>query len=258
MRDQYLLKRGMIYNRHRRSSQVEFAYADEADSFTALRDIHRPSYDHWLDHPFTYRINSWGHRGSEFRKGGLVFLGCSYTWGWGMEESLSWPWIVGRELGLTVNCMGYPGEGNDRAAMLALGWIRELRPWRVYFLDLFTTRRTWLLQWRPGHTLFMNHDAPEGLKPEFQVLQQIACSEAQEWFDQQRNLAVIGQECRAVGADLHYIDYAGYKTWVADQPRDRDSELKSRDRGNHPSREEHQLIAQAMLSDSTLIQPGSQ
>lgn len=251
MRDQYLLKRGLLYQPQRQHRRVEFAYDDEQQSFSALAHIHPASYDYWLSNPFDYRVNSWGHRGSEFEQGGVVMLGCSFTWGWGMCEQWSWPWLIGSELGLPVNCLGYPGEGGDRAAMLALGWIPELKPKKVYFLDLFTTRRTWLLKWQPGTTLFMNHDSEEGRKPQYQVLQQIAQSEAQEWFDQQRNLSVIREQCRAVGADLHYIDYGGYKKWVADQPRDRDSELKSRDRGNHPSREEHELIARAMLSADT-------
>lgn len=247
MTDRYLLKRGFLYHKGRVSSKREFAYDDEQRAFLELSLISPPSYDYWLANPFEYRINSWGHRGSEFEPGGAVFLGCSYTWGWGMREDWAWPWIIGRELGLGVNCMGYPGEGNDRAAMLAMGWIRELRPKRVYFLDLFTTRRTWLMQWRPGDTLFMNHDAPEGLEPEKRLLHKIACSEAQEWFDQQRNLAVIRQECRAVGSELYYMDRAIYKRAVANRDRDRDRELKSRDKGNHPSREEHELIARGML-----------
>lgn len=243
------LKRGFLYQGGLASS-TEFAYDDEREMFDQLKDRCARSHAHWLANPFEYRTNSWGHRGEEFQEGGALFLGCSYTWGWGMCESWAWPWLVGHELALPVNCLGYPGEGGDRASMLALAWIRELKPRKVYFLDLFTTRRTWLLSWR--ETQFMNHDAPEGREDRLRILNRIACSEAQEWFDQQRNLAVVICECRAVAADLHYIDYAGYKTWVADQPRDRDSELKSRDGGNHPSREEHRLIAQGMLSIPSL------
>jgi hypothetical protein len=247
----YLLKRGMLWDPRLRARDLRFAYDDEKVSFHALEQIHRPSYEFWRDNPFDYRINSWGHRGSEFTPGGLVFLGCSYTWGWGMREQWAWPWLVGSELGLAVNCMGYPGEGNDRASMLALGWIRELRPPRVYFLDLFTTRRTWLIQWEPGLTVSQNHDPHSD--PQRSLLHKIACAEPQEWFDQQRNLALIQRECQAVGSELYHLDYEGYKQLVADQPRDRDSELKSRDRGNHPSRQEHELIARAMLSRPNLI-----
>jgi hypothetical protein len=252
MQDRYVLKRGFHYSRHRRPTSAEFAYPDEVQTSSDLRDICARSWQHWQANPFEYSVNSWGHRGSEFRKNGLVMLGCSYTWGWGMSEQWSWPWLVGDRLGMAVNCLGYPGEGGDRASMLALGWIRELEPRVVYFLDLFTTRRTWLMQWQPAETLFMNHDAPEGREPHLEILQKIACSEAQEWFDQQRNLAVIRQECSAVGAGLVYMDRDLYKQHVVNKKIPKDQDLLSRDRGNHPSRLQHQLIADYMSEQSQL------
>lgn len=245
--DKSLLRRGFLWSRDRKPFSCEFVKIAESENLELLKDRSAHSYQYWIDNPFEYRVNSWGHRGSEFQPGGLVMLGCSYTWGWGMREEWSWPWLIGQRLGQQVNCLGYPGQGGDRAAMLALGWIRELEPCAVYFLDLFTTRRTWLMNWDPGETIMMNHDDPRGSEQQLRMLQKIAQSDAQDWFDQQRNLAVIEQECRSVGAALYHLDWDSFRQRVADHPRDRDSELQSRDQGNHPSREEHELIAEAML-----------
>lgn len=252
MTDRYLLKRGFHYRKDRRPSSVEFAYAEEETTSSALRNLCARSWQHWQDNPFEYTVNSWGHRGREFEQNGLVMLGCSYTWGWGMPQQWSWPWLVGDRLGMAVNCLGYPGEGGDRASMLALGWIRELRPKVVYFLDLFTTRRTWLMQWQPAETLFMNHDAPEGREPQLEILHKIACSEAQEWFDQQRNLAVVQRECSAVGAGLVYMDSNLYDQHVASRDTDAAEDLLSRDCANHPSRQQHQFIADFMVNYSQI------
>lgn len=242
------LKRGFypLKGPHRK----EFAYDDEKAMFRDLKDTCPRSYKHWKQNPFEYRINSWGHRGDEFEQGRPLFFGCSYTWGWGMPEEWSWPWLVGASLGTRINNMGFPGEGGDRAVMLALAWIEELRPSHVYWLDLFTTRRTWLLDW--DRIQFMNHDAPEGRKTELKILQRIAVSEAQEWLDIQRNTLAIERLCERVGCGLTRMGPEDFKKHIAENnSRNRETELRSRDNGNHPTREEHALIAQWFLDTSS-------
>ena len=61
--------------------------------------------DDWINHvqfphegfDLTYNVNEDGFRSDSFEgENGIVFLGCSLTYGYGLEEWEVWPWIVGK------------------------------------------------------------------------------------------------------------------------------------------------------------------
>lgn len=95
----------------------------------------------------TYRFNSDGFRGDEFTTGGIVALGCSFTFGVGLLEETVWPYIVGQELALPVANLSWGGNSLDGCFRMAEYWIPKLKPVLVVMLapaphrhDLITER----------------------------------------------------------------------------------------------------------------------
>lgn len=77
----------------------------------------------------TYRINSDGFRGAEFVADSCILtLGCSYSMGMGLPESVVWPTLVGNSLKLDICNLSWPGASADTCFMLAQYWIPKLRP----------------------------------------------------------------------------------------------------------------------------------
>jgi len=76
-----------------------------------------------------YNINKEGFRSDEFdNEGGFMFLGCSLTYGYGLEEYETWPWIVGSRFKVLVWNLALSGRGDDMCFIVALNWISELKP----------------------------------------------------------------------------------------------------------------------------------
>lgn len=242
------LKKGFYFENEMKPTITDYAYGKELKAYEFLKHSDPPSFNYWKKNPFSYRINTWGHRGDEPTVGSAVFLGCSYTWGWGMPEKWAWPWLVANEMGLNVTCLGVPGQGGDRAAMLALGWIRELKPRHVFWLDIFNQRKTWLLDWDDIYML-THDDSVSSYNKDIKQLQKIAVSPAQTWFDIQRNCSTVQHLCNIVGSGYTRCGGEDY-CWITEHPERGPGELLSRDGGNHPSRREHELIAQWMLDHS--------
>ena len=98
-------------------------------------------YD-WLSTEIDYTFNSDGFRSREFstHTGGVMFLGCSYTFGIGLPLEQTFPQLVSRELGLECLNLGLPASSNDTAFRLADTWIEKLNPSTVVLLSPAETR----------------------------------------------------------------------------------------------------------------------
>lgn len=75
-----------------------------------------------------YRINSLGFRGAEFVNGGILALGCSFTFGSGLPEQVLWPNLVAQHLNTHANNLSWPGSAADTVFRLAEYWIPTLKP----------------------------------------------------------------------------------------------------------------------------------
>ena len=77
-----------------------------------------------------WNYNEVGYRSDSFEgdKDGFLFLGCSMTEGYGLEEYETWPWIVGKHFDTSVWNVAHSGEGDDVCLIYALKWIPELKP----------------------------------------------------------------------------------------------------------------------------------
>jgi len=93
------------------------------DYIGEVREEHNSTFD------IKYNINKEGFRSDEFdSEGGFMFLGCSLTYGYGLEEYETWPWIVGKSLKVPVWNLALSGHGDDMCFIVSSKWISELRP----------------------------------------------------------------------------------------------------------------------------------
>jgi hypothetical protein len=77
----------------------------------------------------TMNINEYSYRSDSFDGGdGIVFLGCSLTLGYALEEHEIWPRVVGNHFNIKVWNLGRGGEGDDLCFMNAKRWIPKLKP----------------------------------------------------------------------------------------------------------------------------------
>lgn len=96
----------------------------------------------WLSTEIEYKFNSDGFRSEEFSSngGGVMFLGCSLTFGIGLPLQHTFPQIVSKELGLECLNLSLPASSNDTAFRLADLWIDRLNPSVVILLSPSETR----------------------------------------------------------------------------------------------------------------------
>ena len=74
-------------------------------------------------------FNEHGYRSDSFDgDNGFLFLGCSITFGYGLEREESWPWIVGKSFDVPVWNVAIAGQGDDVCFLNAKKWIPKLNP----------------------------------------------------------------------------------------------------------------------------------
>ena len=95
----------------------------------------------WIDKDIGYKFNSHGFRGEEFDSApGVLFLGCSHTFGIGLPIESTWSHLISNALGLRNYNLGIGGGSNDTAFYLAQHWIPEIQPKVVIFASTERTR----------------------------------------------------------------------------------------------------------------------
>ena len=135
----------------------------------------KPNLDQELRHEaenqvFSIQTSNKGFRGDDDDLEGLdvVALGCSTTFGWGVEEEEAWPHLLGQYTGLTVLNAGVPGHSSHQGVavalelleynprMLVLGWmVRDAQ--RSSRADKFARapsglRNTRVVKWLSGRS----------------------------------------------------------------------------------------------------------
>jgi tetratricopeptide (TPR) repeat protein len=97
----------------------------------------RPGLDRVVPGPeagssFEVRTNALGLRGATPPQAGpwTLALGCSTTFGWGVEEHQAWPALLAEAIGQPVINGGQPGWSTHQAAAAAGRWL-DLQPSRV-------------------------------------------------------------------------------------------------------------------------------
>ena len=71
---------------------------------------YRASYTHPFDGVLKYRGNNYGYRDEDFTgNADIVFSGCSFTYGVGIEEKYRWGNLIGEKLSMSTACLGVAG-----------------------------------------------------------------------------------------------------------------------------------------------------
>jgi hypothetical protein len=154
----------------------------------------------------TYQINSHGFRADKFDSGPyLVALGCSYTVGIGLPDSVTWPRQVATQLGLVCANLAWGGYSADSCYRLAEYWVPKLRPNYVCMLVPPPHRVEVLLDTDALSTpqfpveVFMPQSPSLSVGSDDQYLKHWFLNNENAKINQRKNVLAVRQLC----ADLH-------------------------------------------------------
>ncbi len=88
----------------------------------------------WLNEDGTsveidYKINDYGFRCKNFSsEKGIAFFGCSLTFGTGLREEHTWPYIVAKHFNTECWNLSMPGKGLDYVAMFSAMFLQDILP----------------------------------------------------------------------------------------------------------------------------------
>ena len=92
----------------------------------------------WTENCITYDINSYGFRGKNFpekpNEDSFLALGCSITFGVGLPEEQTWPYMLSSMLGIPSFNLGAPGMGYETSFRLLRHWWPKIRSKNIFML----------------------------------------------------------------------------------------------------------------------------
>lgn len=116
-----------------KSTEVDNKDIDIIKSYTKTNN-------HFKNYGITINRNEHNFRSDSFDGDGIVYLGCSLTEGYALEEQETWPWIVSKHFDKKVWNLAKSGEGMDKMFLNSLFWIPKLKP-KVVCLSIPTPGR---------------------------------------------------------------------------------------------------------------------
>lgn len=135
-----MLSSTFLDNTHRTSDNgyfwADFIPSDTEERYQANKadPVHRRRLEEygWLDehgndkNSFRYRLNLEGFRCENFTNDpGIVFFGCSHTYGIGIPDTSSWPQLVANHFGLKCWNLSHPGQSLSLQALYATTFLAE-------------------------------------------------------------------------------------------------------------------------------------
>jgi len=92
-------------------------------SIKDLNYLTRPGGDEPYEHK---KVNSLGYRGPEFNSNNdFLFLGCSQTWGYALEEEEVWPKFLCDKINKTYSNISSPGDSVQSQVIKAFAYFKE-------------------------------------------------------------------------------------------------------------------------------------
>lgn len=89
--------------------------------------------DNTINKEIEYHFDKWGYRNkAEITNPDAIAVGCSTTFGIGMDEERIWPTLVSKELGISVRNFGIPGGSFESIHRVLTVWLEELKPKYVF------------------------------------------------------------------------------------------------------------------------------
>jgi len=101
----------------------------------------------WTENNVSYKLNSYGFRHHEDfceDRNALIALGCSNTFGIGVNYEQTWPYYVAKELGMNPINLGQPGGSIQACYRVAAEWVPIIKPNVVmWFIPDPSRRELW-------------------------------------------------------------------------------------------------------------------
>jgi hypothetical protein len=81
-----------------------------------------------------YRVNKYGYRTSlEYKNGTSIALGCSYTFGLGVHEEQTWPYLLSKKINKDIINLGICGGSMDSSYRALKSYTEKYTPEYVFF-----------------------------------------------------------------------------------------------------------------------------
>lgn len=183
-----------------------------------------------------YTINSLGFRGKEWQGlGGVMSLGCSMTFGVGVDDREVWPYLVSEKLGLENYNLGQGGAGPDTAFRLACFYIGRLLPRYVIYLEPPSSRIE-LLDYE-GKSIVLSSQDHADYKDYYTTY---ASNRLNQYLNQLKNRHALKQLCQEHKSEFYHF------TWKDIDHKNQPVQSLGRDL-MHPGREHHLNFAKQVL-----------
>lgn len=153
----------------------------------------------WDENSISYVFNSHGFRSDEFDGDGAMFLGCSFTFGVGMNWERTWAYRVAKQLNLRCWNLGIGGGSNDTAFRLGSYWIPKLQPKHVFYLRTQPARFELLTE--VNQLQFLPNSSPDKKYQPF-ADQWMGC-DLNTMLNEQKNLLALQQICATHNIPLY-------------------------------------------------------
>ena len=153
--------------------------------------------------------NEWGYRTSlemKENRESILCLGCSYTYGQGVKEEYTWPYILGQKLNRPSYNLGRPGGSIDSSYRILSAWLPVLKSEDVFILNCFRRRELY----------FENHKRFIPIGPafpgflantEYALRPTLLTNDIQYDLDKQKTIDAIKNVCNEFDSKLHFVDY---------------------------------------------------
>tara|TARA_X000000368_G_C23051598_1_gene721675 strand:+ start:292 stop:1158 length:867 start_codon:yes stop_codon:yes gene_type:complete len=124
------------------NGENDWCPADTKENFEKNREA--AEKEGWTENNVSYKVNNWGFRHHEDfceDRNGLLAIGCSNTFGIGVNYEQTWPYYVAKELGLNPINLGQPGGSIQACYRVAREWVPIIKPKVVMWLIPDPARR---------------------------------------------------------------------------------------------------------------------
>jgi len=220
--------------------RVEWTGCDNAETYRR----HLDSPDHrellaqngWIDREVVYEINSEGWRSANCREydiaePSLVVLGCSFTYGTGLNLEQTWGAKLAQRMGLTLVNLGMPGHSLDLStAWLMLNQHRLQQPRAVIICETPPARMSWLttvahartaVYTYPLFTLVTEHSSrePQDIARHHWIINNLKLNSAVSYFKNRKlveywakskNIPFVHFNALSVGSNTYARDLAHF------------------------------------------------
>lgn len=182
----------------------------------------------WTKENIIYEYNDAGFRSEEFYGDDScgMFVGCSFTYGMGLNLESTWGHIVARKLGLRYCSVAKAGYSNDACFREVREWISVIKPEKVFMLAPPSHRfETKISENRIEQFQIQNILNPPDSKPaeyyDCAPYAKIWCSFEDNYIiNREKNFLAIKQICADADIPFYYLQSESFPYIKGDFARD--------------------------------------